>query len=49
MSPELTVSELVRDIKAVSSKYINDNKLVAGRFEWQRGYGAFSVSPSRLE
>ncbi|MCK6614089.1 MAG: IS200/IS605 family transposase [Ignavibacteriaceae bacterium] len=49
MSPDLSVSDLVRDVKAVSSKYINENKLVAGRFEWQRGFGAFSVSPSKLE
>jgi len=38
------LSDLMKDIKANSSKWINENKLVLGKFEWQRGFGAFSIS-----
>ena len=43
------LSDLMRDIKANSSKWINENKLVAGKFEWQRGFGAFSISQSDVK
>lgn len=39
----------MRDIKAVSSKWINENKLVKGKFQWQEGYGAFSYSHSQRD
>ena len=42
-SPDIVISDIVRDIKSGSSKWINDNKLVKGRFEWQSGFSAFSV------
>ena len=48
IKPDIAISDLVRDIKANSSKYINSNKLVLGRFEWQSGFGAFSCSHSKL-
>lgn len=34
MKPNLSISDLVRDIKASSSKYINDNKWIQGKFNW---------------
>jgi putative transposase len=46
--PDKTISDLVRDIKANSSKFINDNKWINGKFEWQTGFGAFSYSHSQL-
>jgi putative transposase len=42
LKPVVPVSELVKTVKAKSSKYINDNKLTKSRFEWQEGYGVFS-------
>lgn len=42
--PDCNLSDLVRDIKANSSKWINDNKFVIGKFEWQLGFGVFTVS-----
>ena len=42
-----SVSDLVRMLKATSSKWINDNKFVKGKFSWQEGYGAFSYSRSQ--
>ena len=43
-----SMADLMQDVKAGSSKWINDNKLCSGRFEWQSGYGAFSYSKSQL-
>ncbi|MCO6484753.1 MAG: IS200/IS605 family transposase [Saprospiraceae bacterium] len=48
LKPDCNLSELVRDIKAHSSKWINLQKFVVGKFEWQTGFGAFSVSQSRV-
>ncbi|MCO5236803.1 MAG: IS200/IS605 family transposase [Chitinophagaceae bacterium] len=42
LKPVVSVSELMKTVKAKSSKYINDNKLTEERFEWQVGYGVFS-------
>ncbi|MGB1040384.1 MAG: IS200/IS605 family transposase [Flavobacteriales bacterium] len=44
--PSCNLSDLVRDIKANSSKWINDKNFVQGKFEWQTGFGAFTVSQS---
>jgi putative transposase len=49
LRPAMTISDLVRDIKNNSSKFINDRKLVNGRFSWQEGYGVFSYSHSDVE
>lgn len=46
--PVQSLSELMQDIKGSSSKWINQKKLVHGRFSWQEGYGAFSYSKSQL-
>ena len=43
------LADLVRKIKANSSKWINENQLSKGRFAWQNGYGGFSVSASQIE
>jgi putative transposase len=47
LSPAIRVSDLMRMLKATSSKWINDNKLVQGKFQWQEGYGSFSYSRSQ--
>lgn len=49
MKPNLSISDLVRDIKASSSKYINDNKWIQGKFNWQEGFGAFSYAKSQQD
>jgi len=43
LNPDIALSALVRDVKAASSRLINDNRWVKGHFNWQRGYGAFFV------
>jgi REP element-mobilizing transposase RayT len=42
------LSELVRKIKANSSKWINENRFCKKKFSWQNGYGGFSVSASQI-
>ncbi len=48
MAPDIAVSKLVGIIKANSSKFINNKRWVAGKFEWQSGFGAFSYSESHV-
>lgn len=48
IKPTCTLSNLVRDIKANSSRFINEQRWIAGKFEWQQGFGAFSYSHSQL-
>ncbi len=49
LKPVVSVSELMKTVKAKSSKYINDHKLTPQRFEWQEGYGVFSYSQSQVD
>jgi REP element-mobilizing transposase RayT len=49
IDPAIAISELVRDIKAGSSNFINGQKWVRGRFNWQEGFGAFSYSRSQIK
>lgn len=49
MKPDISISDLTRDIKAISSKFINDNRFVKGKFNWQVGFGAFSYSKSQID
>ena len=48
LKADISVSEIVRLVKANSSKWVNEQTDCAGRFAWQSGYGAFSVSLSQL-
>ncbi|MDQ2976729.1 MAG: transposase [Acidobacteriota bacterium] len=41
-----SIEEVVKLLKGSSSHWINENRLLRGRFGWGRGYGAFSVSHS---
>ena len=49
LKPVVSISELMKTVKSKSSKYINDHKLTAQRFEWQEGYGVFSYSQSSVD
>lgn len=48
IKPNTNLSDLVRDIKANSSKWINSQQFVKCKFNWQEGFGAFSYSSSHL-
>jgi len=45
LPPVLPLAEVVQKLKANSSRWIGEHGI---SFEWQKGYGAFSVSPSLL-
>jgi putative transposase len=49
LKPVVSMSELMKTVKAKSSKYVNDHKLTKNRFEWQEGYGVFSYSQSHID
>ena len=49
LSPTMNISDLVRDIKNNSSKFINERKFINSKFSWQEGYGAFSYAHSQVE
>ena len=49
LKPVVSVSELLKTVKAKSSKYINDHSLTPQHFEWQDGYGVFSYSQSQVD
>ena len=49
LKPSISISELMKTVKAKSSKYINDHNLTRHRFEWQEGYGAFSYGQSQID
>jgi REP element-mobilizing transposase RayT len=49
IKPDIALSDLVRDIKANSSRFIKEKRWVRGRFNWQEGFGAFSYSHSHLD
>jgi putative transposase len=42
-----SISDFMRIIKANSSKWINEQQFVKGKFQWQEGYGAFSYAKSQ--
>jgi putative transposase len=46
--PAQPLPDLLRDIKANTSKFINDKGWLAGKFKWQDGYGAFSYGHSQI-
>ena len=48
LSANIRLSDLVRDIKCNSSKFVNEHRWMPGRFSWQEGFGAFSYSRSQL-
>ena len=42
------LSDVVRELKKSATAWIREEKNI-GKFKWQEGYGAFTVSPSSLE
>lgn len=49
LHPTISVATIAGDIKASSSKWINQNKFVLGKFNWQDGYGGFTYSKSQID
>jgi putative transposase len=49
IKPNIAISDWVRDIKANSSKWVNEKRWVIGKFQRQEGFGAFSYAHSQLD
>ena len=45
---KIAVADFVRRIKANTSKHINEKQGLRLKFHWQDGYGAFTVSPFKM-
>ncbi|MBT3301822.1 MAG: IS200/IS605 family transposase [Bacteroidetes bacterium] len=48
LRPAQSISDLLKDIKGSSSKWINEKGFLPVQFSWQGGYGAFSYSKQDL-
>lgn len=46
MHPDRSLSRLVGELKTSSSRWLKTQGPELAKFSWQRGYGAFSVSPA---
>lgn len=44
-----STADILRIVKANSSKWINEQHFLPGKFNWQEGYGAFSYSRSQRD
>jgi len=49
IQPNIALSDLIRDVKANSTKWINDQGFCKHTFRWQEGFGAFTYSISQLD
>jgi len=49
LKPSMCLSDLIRDVKNNSSKFINENYLADRKFQWQEGFGAFSYATSEVK
>ena len=49
MKPHQSLSDLVRLTKTHSTNWINERKLVKGKFAWQNGFGGFSYGHSQID
>jgi len=48
LNPSQSISDLMNVVKGDSAEWINKENLVAHKFQWQKGYGAFSHSKSQV-
>ncbi|KAA0227960.1 IS200/IS605 family transposase [candidate division KSB1 bacterium] len=49
MKPSIALSDLIRDVKNNSSNFINEKRWIRGKFNWQKGFGAFSYAHSQID
>lgn len=48
-NPKRAITDTIKQLKESSSNWINKNGIIEKKFAWQKGYGVFSVSESRVE
>jgi putative transposase len=49
LKPDQAISDLVKEIKASSSLWMNEQPWMPHHFNWQEGFAAFSYSRSQLD
>ena len=49
VTPDIAISDLVRDIKRNATQLINRKRWTVGKFMWQAGFAAFTYSHSQLK
>ena len=49
LAPTKSISDQIKEIKGNTSKWSNELPDLSCKFEWQKGYGAFTVSYSQIE
>ena len=49
MKPTCCLSDLVRETKKSSTKFVEEKNLCPHKFQWQEGFGAFSYGHSQLD
>ena len=47
--PTIALSDLVRDVKAFSSKFIDEEGFLPDKFSWQEGFGCFTYAHSQMD
>ncbi len=48
LHPSQALSDIVKNFKGITYHWINNNNVSDEHFNWQDGYGAFSVSPQNI-
>lgn len=48
LNPDQSISKMIQDVKANSSRWINQRGFLRNKFKWQEGYGAFSYGQSQM-
>ncbi len=49
LSRKIALMKLIEELKSHSSKWIKTKGIEYNNFYWQRGYGAFSVDPQKVD
>ena len=49
LMPVQNIAEVIRQLKEISSGWLNDSRLLQQPFEWDGDYAAYSVSPSTID
>lgn len=48
LNPDLSIRQVMKQVKGAASHAINQSKLIPHKFAWQVGFGAFSISESQV-
>ena len=49
INPQISITDIIKQIKGSSSHFVKSNQLISEKFFWQRGFGAFGVSHSAVD